>query len=112
MANTTKVSISVKDRPGLVAVVAGRLFDLSANLGDTSFAVIGEGSEFTTACDLPSDVGPAVVASELTSLPELADATVEVSPFDLDPRAGPSGKVTHHIIVDGGDRPGLNCPFV
>jgi len=48
----------------------------------------------------------------LTSLPELADATVEVSPFDLDPRAGPSGKVTHHIIVDGGDRPGLNCPFV
>jgi glycine cleavage system transcriptional repressor len=107
MANATKVSISVKDRPGLVAAVAGRLFDLGANLGDTSFAVIVEGSEFTTVCDLPDDVRPETVATELMGLAELADAAIEVTPFDLDPRSGPTGHVTHRIIVDGGDRPGL-----
>ncbi len=107
MATATKVSISVADRPGLVAAVAGRLFDLGANLGDTSFAVLGTGSEFTTVCELPDEVLPETVVSELTGLEELAGAKVEAAPFPLDPQSGPSGKVSHRIVVDGGDRPGL-----
>ena len=107
MAMATKVSISVADRPGIVAAVAGRLFDLGANLGDTSFAVLGTGCEFTTVCDLPDEVSADMVVSQLTGLEELAGAEVEVPPFTLDPQAGPTGQVSHRIVVDGGDRPGL-----
>ena len=35
------VSVFCPDRTGLIAAIAGRLFDLGANLGDTSFTVLG-----------------------------------------------------------------------
>ena len=107
MAATIQISILCPDRTGLVAAITGRLFDLGANLGDTTFAVLGAGAEFTTVCDLPEGVTAAAVERDLKGLPELAGAQVSVRAFPLAPVHGPSGRVTHRITVSGADRPGL-----
>ncbi len=101
------VSVFCPDRPGLVAVVAGRLFDLGANLGDASFAVLGSGAEFTAICEVPAHVDEASLQAELAGLPELADATVSVKGFGLDAGHSPMASITHVVAVGGGDRPGL-----
>jgi len=107
MARPFLISVFCPDRTGLVAAVTGRLFDLGANLGDTTFAVLGDASEFSTVCTLPDSVAPGQVASELRALPELAGATITVSPFALSPEPPPNTLVTHRITLRGGDQPGL-----
>ncbi|WP_142848475.1 glycine cleavage system protein R [Telmatospirillum sp. J64-1] len=104
---TCLVSVFCPDRTGLVAAITGRLFDLGADLGDTSFAVLGRGAEFTSVCDLPDDVSAEEVAEDLGKLEELQGAEIEVRPFTLSSASGPSGKITHRIAVSGGDQPGL-----
>ena len=105
--STVLVSIFCPDRTGLVAAIAGRLFDLGADLGDTSFAMLGGGAEFTSVCDLPPSVTAGEVEADLGRLPELAGARVAVRPFELDAAHGPAGTITHRVVVSGGDRPGL-----
>lgn len=107
MANAALISIFCPDRVGLVASVAGRLFDLGVNLGDTTFAVLGTGAEFTTVCELPEDMAPEEVEQELRGLDDLKNAQLTVARFDLSTEQGPSGHITHRIKVVGGDRPGL-----
>src|SRR5262245_7561107 len=50
MAKSALVSVICEDRTGLIAAITGRMFDLGINLGDTTFAVLGTGAEFTTLC--------------------------------------------------------------
>lgn len=107
MASEALISIFCADRPGLVAAVAGRLFDLGVNLGDTSFAVLGEGAEFTALCELPAGLDPSEVERELKELPELDEARVTVSKSKLGPYHKPSANVTHRIELSGHDRPGM-----
>ena len=107
MTKAVIVSIFCRDRSGLVAAVSGRLYDLGANLGDTTFAVVGEGAEFTAVVLLPHELVAGDIERELASLPELADGRVKVRDFRLAPVHGPSGHITHRIEVSGGDRPGL-----
>src|SRR4051812_11281980 len=102
-----RISVLTADRTGLIAAIAGRLFDLGANLGDTTFAVLGEGAEFTSIADLPAGVRPSDVRAALTAIPEIAGGQVEVAPYEFKPHLGPSGRVTHRITVTGGDQPGL-----
>lgn len=104
---TVLITIFCHDRTGLVSAITGRLFEIGANLGDSSFAMLGGGGEFTSVCDIPADIAAADVEADLASLPELAGARVAVRPFDLEAAAGPQGRVTHRIVVSGGDRPGL-----
>lgn len=101
------VSISCPDRVGLVSAITGCLFELGSNLGDTTFAVLGEAAEFISVVEMPEGTGPEEMESMLRKLPELDDANITVSPFTLAPVHGPSGQVTHRITVSGGDRPGL-----
>jgi glycine cleavage system transcriptional repressor len=101
------LSVFCPDRTGLVAAIAGRLFELGANLGDTSFAVLGTAAEFTAICRIPSHLAADQLHDDLTAMPELAGATIGVSPFGLDAQPGPSARVTHVVSVSGGDRPGL-----
>ena len=101
------VSVFGPDRVGLVSAITGRLFDLGINLGDTTFAVLGEGAEFTAICQLPRSLTLAALNVELTGLPELRDLRVEVVPFELDPVRQPSARITHHIACEGPDQPGL-----
>jgi glycine cleavage system transcriptional repressor len=104
---TVLVSIFCPDRTGLVAAITGRLFEVGANLGDTSFAMLGSGAEFSSVCELPDDVPAHELKADLAALPELEGARIEVRPFDLAPANGPQGRVTHRIVLSGGDRPGL-----
>ncbi len=104
---TVLISIFCPDRTGLVAAITGRLFEIGANLGDTSFSMLGTGAEFTSVCDLPDGLTPAEAEADLAALPELQRAEVSVRAFELDAAHGAAGRITHRIVVSGGDRPGL-----
>lgn len=101
------VSISCPDRVGIVSATTGQLFELGANLGDTTFAVLGEAAEFTSVVEVPPGTTPEIIEAALRTLPELHDADISVSPFTLPAVHGPSGRVNYRITVSGGDRPGL-----
>lgn len=104
---TALISVFCPDRTGLVAAITGHLFDIGANLGDTSFAMLGSGAEFSSVCDLPAEITPEEVERDLAALPELERARVSVRAYELDAAHGPAGRVTHRVVVSGGDRPGL-----
>jgi glycine cleavage system transcriptional repressor len=101
------VSIFCRDRVGMIAAITSRLFDIGINLGDTTFAVLGEGAEFTAICELPEEVSIQNVETELRSLAELAGGEITVTPFQLGSVHGSSGRVTHRIEFTGSDQPGL-----
>ncbi len=107
MPTTLLVSIIGPDRVGLVSAITGRLFDLGADLGDTTFAVLGGGAEFTAICEFPGGMELETLQSELETLPQNADAEVTVAHFDLPASHPPSGTITHTINISGGDSPGL-----
>lgn len=107
MANVALISVLCPDRPGLVAAITGCLFDLGGNLGDTSFAVLGAGAEFTSVCALPDALSFDAADAALRQLPELEGAEIALRRFDMSPDHAPSGEVTHQIVVGGGDQPGL-----
>lgn len=107
MSETALVSILCPDRTGLIAAVAGRLYDLGVNLGDTTFAVLGGGAEFTSICELPQGVSPQTVEQDLKGLPELAGGKVTVASFALPDVHGPSARITHRIEIAGRDMPGM-----
>ena len=107
MPITALVSVICEDRTGLIAAITGRLYDLGVNLGDTTFAVLGTGAEFTTVCELPGDLSLEAVDRELRGLPVLRDAKLTVAPFTFKLVHGPSGHITHRIEIVGDDSPGL-----
>jgi glycine cleavage system transcriptional repressor len=101
------VSILCRDRVGLVSAVADCLFTAGINLRDTTFAVFGQGAEFTSICEIPEGIGAMWLQDELARLPELEGAQVRVVPYGFDHRPGPMGRITHRIEVSGGDQLGL-----
>jgi glycine cleavage system transcriptional repressor len=107
MTTDYRIAIFSPDRIGLVANITGTLFDLGGNLGDTTFAVLGKGAEFSTVCNLPMSVSRQEVEEQLRGLPELAEADITVVPFALQPIHGPDAVITHHFTIVGGDSPGL-----
>jgi glycine cleavage system transcriptional repressor len=107
MATVALVSILCRDRVGLVSAIADCLFTAGINLRDTSFAVLGQGAEFTSVCELPEGIDAAALEAELARLPELAEAQIRVLRYRFDPQSGPMGKITHRVEVSGGDQLGL-----
>ena len=93
MSHIALVSVFCPDRTGLIAAIAGRMFDLGANLGDTTFAVLGSGAEFTSITELPDAIENETLAAELASVPELAEAKITVTDFELDPIQDQAGKM-------------------
>ena len=91
----------------IVATATGCLFELGVNLGDTTFAVLGEAAEFSSVVEVPQGVTPEDIDAALRRLPELNDAEISVALFGFEPVRGPSGQVNYRITVSGGDRPGL-----
>lgn len=104
---TVLISIFCPDRTGLVSAITGRLFEIGANLGDTSFAMLGSGAEFTSVCEIPAEAAVTDIEADLALLPDLAGARISVRLFELDTAHGPRGCITHRVVVSGGDRPGL-----
>lgn len=107
MSLNALVSIIGPDRVGLVSAITGRLFDLGADLGDTAFAVLGGGAEFTAICEFSTEMDLETLERELEALPELDGAEVNVSRFELASMHPASETITHMITVSGGDSPGL-----
>jgi len=107
MAHDVRIAISCPDRTGLLSAVTGRLFDLEADIGDASFAVLGQAAEFATVARLPDTLTPGEVRDALGELEELAGAEISVTPFVLSTIPSESGQVTHRVEVRGTDRPGL-----
>ena len=105
MKQALLISIFCPDKTGLIAAITGALFDLNVNLGDTSFAVLGGGAEFTTICESPSS--PAEIEAYLQALPELEKANIKVSIFDMASTHGANANITHRITVWGSNHPGL-----
>ncbi|NQV47063.1 MAG: amino acid-binding protein [Rhodospirillaceae bacterium] len=107
MNTNALISIICPDRVGLVSAVCGQIYDLGINLNDTTFAVLGGGAEFTAVCEIPEDHTIKDIEESLLALDELKDAQLSISKFDLSPVHSESGHITHRIVLQGGDRPGL-----
>lgn len=108
MPKTAIISTVCPDRVGLIAAITGRLFDLGANLGETTFSSLGRAAELTAVSDFPDDIDLETIKQELQSLEELKDAeSISVSWYDGAAEQGPGTTITHRITVSGGDRPGL-----
>jgi glycine cleavage system transcriptional repressor len=107
MAENALITYIGPDRAGLIAKVTGRVSDLGGDLGDVTFAALGEAAEMTLICELPKDLSLDKLEKELKALPEVQAGEVKVSPFQMKSMLGPSSRITHRIILSGGDRPGL-----
>ena len=107
MTSTAIVTVLCPDRAGLVAAVTGALWEMGANLADTSFSVLGGGADFSAICELSDGDDVDSVRRALSALPELEGAEITVRPYRYEPLHGPEGDVTHRIEVSGGNQPGL-----
>lgn len=112
MTSTTKtpsllISIFCPDQTGLISAITGKLFDLGINFGDTTFAILGTGAEFTTVCELPTDLTQVEVDEHLKALPELADAKISITTFELSTQHQQTAHITHYFTIQGEDHPGL-----
>ena len=107
MAHDVRIAVSCPDRTGLLAAITGRLFDLGASLGDTSFAVLGEAAEFACVAEIPDAVSAEDTAAELAELPDLVGADITVKAFTLGVVRSERGQITHRVEVRGTDAPGL-----
>lgn len=107
MAHDIRIAISCPDRTGLLSAITGRLFDLGADIGDASFAVLAAAAEFATVARLPDALSSQTVLDALTGLNELDGAEISVSPFTLASDHPELDQVTHQVEVRGTDRPGL-----
>ncbi len=107
MARDIRIAISCPDRTGLLSALTGRLFDLGADIGDTSFAVLGQTAEFAAVARLPEGLAEDDVAEALAGVDELAGAEIDVDPIAEGPARAESGQVTHRVEISGADQPGL-----
>lgn len=107
MSTLVRISIFCPDRVGLISAVTGKLFDLGVNLGDTNFAVLGTGAEYAAVCSVPETLNESELKDQLFTLPELETADIRIAPFNLQNQHADSATITHRILVEGGDNPGL-----
>ncbi|MFH1805051.1 MAG: hypothetical protein ABID63_09210 [Pseudomonadota bacterium] len=106
MTPNTRITVSCTDRVGLVSDITGRLFDIGANLGATSFALDHGRASFATSCELPDTCPLAECETALRELPmEKAEITVEAMPETAPLTSAPGA--THLIECSGVDQPGL-----
>ena len=106
MAHDVRIAIFCPDRTGLLSALTGCLFDMGADIGDTSFSVLSGGAEFATIARLPDELSADDVQNGLAALPEIEGAEISVAAFSMDTPAG-TANVTHRVEVRGTDRPGL-----
>lgn len=101
------ISIVGLDRVGVVSAVTSYLFDTGANLGDSSYAVLGEGFEFSCVATFDGGASLSEIEAGLADLEALEGARISIVPFDFDTTRGETATITHTVEITGGDRPGL-----
>ncbi len=107
MSKDVRIAISCPDRTGLLSALAGRLFDLGADMGDASFAVLGQTAEFAAVARLPENLSADEIQSALEGVEELGGAQIDVSDIAEDTPRADTGQVTHRVAIRGADQPGL-----
>jgi glycine cleavage system transcriptional repressor len=101
------LSVYSQDRVGLISQVTGHLFDRGANLGDTTFAILGKGGEFTSILEIPGDLSEQDLMDGLHSVSGLEDAKIDIKRFSIRNSETPPKEITHRIKCEGEDQPGL-----
>lgn len=109
MAKTENFLVSIvgRDQVGIVSDVTGYLFDVGANIADSSYAVLGEGFEFSAVTTFVGGPTTDEISSGLAGLEALAGARITVLPFDFDTARAETATISHTVEITGGDRPGL-----
>lgn len=106
-SGTFLISIIGRDRVGVVSDVSGYLFDIGANLADGSYAVLGEGFEFSCVATFNENADLTEIQEGLSRLETLEDARITITPFAFGAERGETANITHVVEITGGDRPGL-----
>jgi glycine cleavage system transcriptional repressor len=99
------VSVIGNDRPGIVAAVAGVLYELGCNLEDVSSTILRGHFAMMLIVRCPDNVGPTDVEAALQPVGdelEVVTAARPVQEADLDVEPP-----THMVSVYGADRPGI-----
>jgi len=93
------------DRPGIVAALAGALFDLGCNIEDADSAVLRGVFAVTFVVSAPDDLDGPTLERATGTLVEQLGATVSVRAVPDD--AGRPARPTHRMRASGADRPGI-----
>jgi len=101
------ISIVGRDQIGVVSEVTSYLFDIGANVADSSYAVLGEGFELTAVVTFGVDAEMREIEAGLSELAALAGARIAIVPFGFDTTRGETATISHTVEITGGDRPGL-----
>lgn len=107
MERALLLSIKGPDRVGVVSAVTATLFDSGCNLADTSYAVLGQGFEFTCIIEVSSSVSDDELNSKINELEVLDGSSISLSPFSFSLDHAANSDISHVIELSGGDRPGL-----
>ncbi|MBN1379278.1 MAG: amino acid-binding protein [Gammaproteobacteria bacterium] len=107
MKKYSLLTIICSDRTGLISDITADLFDLGINLGDTNFAVLGEGAEFSAVLETPENLPAAEILQQIKNIECLQQAEIQLKPFAFGTLRGETGTVTHHVSFEGNDQPGL-----
>jgi glycine cleavage system transcriptional repressor len=106
MDTVALISVAAALETGLIAAITGRLYDIGADLGDTTFAVLGGAAEFTAVCELPA--GALIGLGRSGTLPpaRARQCKLSVTPFGYQPIHADQAHITHRIEITGRDGPG------
>ncbi|UTW54209.1 glycine cleavage system protein R [Kordiimonas sp. SCSIO 12610] len=99
--------ITGSDDVGHIATITGYLFEIGANLADTSFAVLGTGFEFSSLIEFNANIDANEIEEGLRAqgLPDNTRISLTPASYGFDRDAG--SVITHVVEFSGGDRPGL-----
>jgi glycine cleavage system transcriptional repressor len=102
-----RIAIFCRNRAGIVQAITRRLTELGADLGPTSFSILGNGAEFSTVIAVDRDREIWEFDSAILVLPHLADAQVTVQEYVLGKGESPHNQADLLLTVRGVDQPGI-----
>lgn len=101
------ITIIGRDQVGVISEVSSYLFNVGANIADSSYAVLGEGFELSAVVTFDSAIDAPEIEEGLAGLATLSGARIAIVPFDFDTKRGEAATISHTVEITGGDRPGL-----
>lgn len=104
MEQALLIALDGHDRVGLIADIAGRLFDIGGDLDETDFSSVGGRARWSGLCLLPPSVTPDDVRSTLLAVDGVIPDSIAVTRAG---EAAPGQLATHILICEGPDRPGV-----
>jgi glycine cleavage system transcriptional repressor len=97
-----------RDRPGIVARVAGALAELGCNLEDSRMTLLQGHFAVMLVLEAPATANGTILEHELAPIAEDLDLQISVRPLPMAPPAAEeSAGVTLAVSVHGGDHPGI-----